>query len=138
MKMTDADATRGLLPTIKRATKSTSMPLSGLGGGDPFTVTATEAQNEFGRVLEHAIRDEVVVITRHNVARAVLISVERYLDLASTESTMLNTLTDEFDTMFERMQTPVARAATQRGFNATTKAMGDAAVRLTARKRKTG
>ena len=131
------NAASGLLPGLKRPIKSTPMPPFELGGADPVTVTATEAQNEFGRVLEHAIRDEVVVITRHNVARAVLISVERYRDLASTESTMLNTLTDEFDTMLERMQTPVVRAATQRGFNATPKAMGDAAVRLAARKRKT-
>lgn len=131
--MTDAS---DRLPGLKGKPKSAAKPLSTASGTDPVTVTATEAQNEFGRVFEHAIRDEVVVITRHHVARAVLLSVERYRDLVSAESTMLDTLTDEFDAMLERMQTPAVRAATQRGFNSTPKAMGEAAARLALGKRK--
>ncbi|MEO7042479.1 MAG: type II toxin-antitoxin system prevent-host-death family antitoxin [Gemmatimonadaceae bacterium] len=92
-----------------------------------MTITATEAQNEFGRVLEQTTRDQVVVITRHNVPRAVLVSVDRYRELLSTESTILNSLTDEFDAMLARMQTPEVRAGTERGFAATPEMMGKAA-----------
>ena len=38
-----------------------------------MTVTATEAQNEFGRVFDSAVRDQVVVITKHNTPRVVLL-----------------------------------------------------------------
>lgn len=101
------------------------------------TITATEAQNEFGRVLEQTTRDQVVVITRHQVPRAVLVSVERYRNLVSAESALLNTLTDEFDAMLARMQTPEVRAGTERGFRATPETMGKAA-RAAARKTRKG
>jgi prevent-host-death family protein len=38
--------------------------------------TATQAKNEFGRILERVIRGETVVITRHDAPKAVLISME--------------------------------------------------------------
>jgi antitoxin Phd len=88
------------------------------------TVSATEAQNEFGRILDQATHDQAVIITRHNVPRAVLVSASRYRELISAESTILNTLTDEFDAMLNRMQTPEVRSATSQGFQATSKSMG--------------
>ncbi len=87
--------------------------------------------------MEQAIRDHTVVITRHNVPKAVLLSVERYRDLASAESTALDSLTDEFDTMLARMQTPKALSGTERGFRATPAAMGKAA-QLAARRTSKG
>jgi antitoxin Phd len=122
---------RDRLPGLKQPPNS--LAESPIGIGDSIAITATEAQNEFGRVLEHAIRDEVVVITRHNVPRAVLLSVERYRDLTSIQSSVLNTLTDEFDAMLARMQTPDVHTATRRGFNATPEAMGEAAVEAAAK-----
>ena len=93
----------------------------------PLTVTATEAQNEFGRILDQAGRDQDVVITRHNVPRAVLISVSRYRELGGVSSPMLNTLSDEFDALFARMQQPSVREGTMRGITATRAEMGSAA-----------
>jgi len=48
-------------------------------------VSATRAQNEFGRLLDRAISGERVVITRHGRAAAVLISADDYAALAASE-----------------------------------------------------
>jgi prevent-host-death family protein len=100
------------------------------------TVTATEAQNEFGRVLDYAAHDQVVIITRHSTPRAVLLSVGRFQELAGAESTMLNALTEDFDALLARMQTPEVRAGTARGFQATPEQMGRAAQGAVRRVRK--
>lgn len=119
--------TKRLLPRTERELESASGTLTALSGVDVVAVSATEAQNEFGRIMEQAIGDHTVIITRHSVPKAVLLSVERYRDLASAESTVLDSLTDEFDAMLARMQTPKVRSGTQRGFRATPSAMGTAA-----------
>lgn len=95
---------------------------------EPITVTATEAQNEFGRVFDSAARDQVVVITKHNAPRVVLVSIERYNALVGAGAAALQTLTSEFDALLERMQSPAARAGMQRAFNASPKQLGAAAV----------
>ncbi len=94
----------------------------------PITVTATEAQNEFGRVFDSALRDTVVVITRHNAPRAVLMSIDRYNALVGAEAAALDTLTEEFDALITRMQSPAARAAMEAAFNASPRELGKAAV----------
>ena len=119
--------TRARLPALQAHPEPTSPPDLLRDGAETVTVTATEAQNEFGRVFENAIRDQIVVITRHSVPRAVLVSVERYRELVSAESSILNTLTDEFDAMLARMQVPEVSSGTARGFQATPVAMGQAA-----------
>jgi prevent-host-death family protein len=43
----------------------------------PRSVPATDAKNEFGSILEAAVQDGAVVITKHEVPKAVLVSVER-------------------------------------------------------------
>ena len=107
-------------PSPRAATRSVS--------AQPYTVSATEAQNEFGRVFERAVRDDVVVITRHNAPRAVLMSIDRYNALVGAEAAALNTLTDEFDAFLERMQSPSARVAMETAFNASPPELGKAAV----------
>jgi antitoxin Phd len=97
-------------------------------------VTATEAKNEFGRVLERVIRGEKVFITRHDRPQAVLISVEDYDALASSGKSSLNTLTEEFDSLLARMQRPGQRTRMRAAFAATPKQLGAAAVKA-ARKR---
>ena len=42
------------------------------------SITATEAKNEFGRILEKVMKGGMVVITRHDTAKAVLISVDQF------------------------------------------------------------
>ena len=96
--------------------------------------TATEAKNEFGRLLEQAIQGTTVLITKHDSPRAVLISIDHFQALQEAPQAKLNTLTEQFDTLLERMQSPKARRGMAAAFRANTKQMGQAAV-AAARKR---
>ena len=98
------------------------------------TVTATDAKNEFGRALEKAIQGGIVVITKHDQPKAVLISVHEFNALTNANRIKLDTLSGEFDALVARMQTPAARAGMKAAFDASPKQMGKAAVRV-ARKR---
>lgn len=81
---------------------------------DRISVSEMEAQNEFGRILDTVAQDRVVVITRHNTPKAVVMSVERFEALTGTDDDLLERLTAEFDAMLEEMQSPEAVAATRR------------------------
>ena len=96
--------------------------------------TATEAKNEFGRLLEQAIQGTTVLITKHNSPRAVLISMDHFQALQEAPQAKLNTLTEQFDTLLERMQSPKARRGMAAAFRAGSKQMGKTAV-AAARKR---
>ena len=97
-------------------------------------MTATQAKNEFGRVLDRVLRGRRVVITRHDAPKAVLISIEEYQELARAPELQLNSLSGEFDAVLARMQTPKARAGMKRAFGASPKQLGKAAASA-ARKR---
>lgn len=96
--------------------------------------TATEAKNEFGRLLEQAIQGTTVLITKHDSPRAVLISIDHFQTLQEAPQANLNTLTEQFDTLLERMQSAKARRGMAAAFRADTKQLGKAAV-AAARKR---
>lgn len=98
------------------------------------TFTATEAKNEFGQLLERAIRGAIVVITKHDAPKAVLMSVEEYRALSQRGERKLETLSGEFDALLARMQEPGARANMQAAFDSTPRQLGQAAV-WAARKR---
>ncbi|HJZ98449.1 MAG TPA: type II toxin-antitoxin system Phd/YefM family antitoxin [Candidatus Solibacter sp.] len=98
------------------------------------TIPATSAKNQFGRLLESAIQGRRIVITKHDVPKAILMSMDEYNALAGGPRPKLNVLTEEFDALLESMQTPKARAAMKRAFNASPKQLGRAAVEA-ARKR---
>jgi prevent-host-death family protein len=89
--------------------------------------TATEAKNEFGRVLDQAIQGATVVITRHDAPRAVLISIDKFNALQQAPQIKLNTLSAEFDALLARMQTATARVGMERAFNASPVELGKAA-----------
>jgi antitoxin Phd len=91
-------------------------------------VSATEAKNEFGRILETALLGKRVFITRHHTPKAVLISIDDFEDLSSSPQTKLNTLTHEFDRLLEEMQEPGTRSKLKAAFNASPKQLGTAAV----------
>lgn len=76
--------------------------------GPVVSMTSTEAQNGFGRVLEAVARNGTVFITRHNTKQAVVMSVEQYEALTGEGTPDLDTLTAEFDRLLERMQAPGA------------------------------
>jgi antitoxin Phd len=99
---------------------------------EAVSVSATEAKNEFGRILERVMQGARVVITRHEAPKAVLISVEEFEVLSRAHQTRLDTLSGEFDALLARMQTPAARAGMKAAFRASPKQLGRAAA---ARKR---
>lgn len=92
------------------------------------SVSATEAKNEFARVLERVIQGGVMFITKHGAAKAVLMPVEEYNALSRATQIQLGSLTEEFDELLLRMQTPKARAAMKAAFHASPKQLGKAAV----------
>jgi prevent-host-death family protein len=97
-------------------------------------ISATEAKNEFGRILETAIRGGKVVITKHDSPKAVLISMEEFDALSNALTAELATLSEEFDRLLARMQKPAVRAGMSDAFRAKSKELGKAAV-AAARKR---
>ena len=101
---------------------------------DRALVTATEAKNAFGRLLEKAMRGGVVVITKHDAPKAVLISLDEYTALSNASESRINRLSAEFDSLLMRMQGPKARNAMKSAFHASPRQLGKAAV-LAARKR---
>jgi prevent-host-death family protein len=80
------------------------------------------------------IQGGIVVITKHDQPKAVLISVREFNALTNANRIKLDTLSGEFDALLARMQTPAARAGMKAAFDASPKQMGKAAVRV-ARKR---
>jgi len=96
--------------------------------------TATDAKNEFGRVLDTAIQKGVVAITRHDAPKAVLLSLDEFNALVGAGSSQLDTLSGEFDALLARMQEPKARKGMEAAFNASPAQLGKAAV-AAARKR---
>lgn len=96
------------------------------------TVAASEAKNQFGQVLEAALRDGAVVITKHDTPKAVLLSIEELEAIAARSR--LDTLAREFDAKYARMQQPGFDKALDSAFGASPKQLGAAAVKA-ARKR---
>jgi antitoxin Phd len=101
---------------------------------ETISITATGAKNEFGRILEKATQGVMVVITKHDTPKAVLISVGQFNALSRADRVKLDTLSGEFDALLARMQTPAARAGMKAAFDASSKHLGKAAV-AAARKR---
>lgn len=93
------------------------------------TVTATQLKHSTADVLDQVSAGKAVAITRHDKARAVLISVEQYNDLIADESSLLDDLRTEYRTMLHEMQSPEQKAAAKRLFEATPEELGAAAVK---------
>ena len=133
VKPIDAQALRETADLAVRRYRSRPGVLSDLRNhrGEPIetsSFTATEAKNEFGRVLETAIQGGVVVITKHDAPKAVLVGLEEFRALVGTRKSRLDTLRGEFDALLARMQTPEARAGMKAAFDATPVELGKAAV----------
>jgi antitoxin Phd len=96
------------------------------------TVAASEAKNQFGQVLESALRDGAVVITKHDTPKAILLSIEELESIAA--GGRLDTLAREFDAKYVRMQQPGFDKKLSAAFGASPKQLGAAALKL-ARKR---
>lgn len=93
-----------------------------------LSVSATDAKNEFGRVLDAAMAQGAVAITRHDAAKAVLLSIDEYNALVAGRMSELETLTEEFDALLARQQTPSARKGMRAAFDASPAELGKAAL----------
>ncbi len=91
-------------------------------------MTATEAKNGLGAVLERVLVEGGVAITKHDEIKAVLLSVREYEALITARHDALADLAANFDELVDRMQTPDARAAGRALFDATPAALGRAAL----------
>jgi antitoxin Phd len=100
----------------------------------PGAVRATDAKNQFGRLLDKALRGERVVITKHEAPAAVLMSFDEFRMLVMDAGPDLDALSEEFDEMLERMQAPGARKASDALLRASPETLGRGAV-TTARKK---
>ena len=92
-------------------------------------VAATQVKNEFGAILDKAVRGGAVTITRHDTPRAVLVSYEEFESLVQARSRTLDNLGAEFDDLLDRMQSPKAKKAMDAAFNASPAKLGRAAVK---------
>jgi antitoxin Phd len=99
---------------------------------DAASVTATEAKNEFGKILETVIGGARVFITKHEARKAVLISASDFdaLSTAASGHTKLDTLSSEFDALLAEMQRVGARSKMKAAFGASPKQLGQAAVEI--------
>lgn len=91
------------------------------------SVTATEAKNGLGAVLDRVLVEGGVAITKHNEVKAVLLSVREYESLIAARHDPLTDLVAEFDGLVDRMRTPVARSAGRALFDASPAKLGRAA-----------
>ena len=92
------------------------------------TITATELKNSTADVFEQVAAKQAIVITRHEKARAILLSVEQYEALAGQRPEWLEKLHEEYRGMLERMQGPEQRAGAEKLFRATPEELGQAAL----------
>jgi antitoxin Phd len=97
-------------------------------GREVISVTATEARNQFGRILDMVAQGRLVVITRHGAPHAVMTSIDDFEVDTGADAAVLDTLTAEFDALLDQMQTPEARRAMDRAFNASPEELRRAAM----------
>jgi antitoxin Phd len=96
---------------------------------DTESITATEAKNSFGAVLDRVTQVGKIAITKHDQVRAVVLSLREYEALLSDRPDPLEALTEEFDELVTRMQTPEAHDAGKALFGAGSSELGSAAVK---------
>ncbi|MGH6647191.1 type II toxin-antitoxin system Phd/YefM family antitoxin [Aquabacterium sp.] len=90
--------------------------------------SATEAKNSFGLVLDTAFSQGMVAITKRDRPTAVVLSMDAYQALLDGQHQPLDSLTQEFDHLLQRMQTSASRDALMDAFDAPPEELGQAAV----------
>jgi prevent-host-death family protein len=93
----------------------------------PAVFTATDAKKDFGRALDIAAQGGLVVVTKHDDAKAVMLSIEEFNALVEPDVQRLEHLRQEFDVLLADMQKPSAKAAMKAAFSASPQSLGKAA-----------
>jgi prevent-host-death family protein len=91
-------------------------------------MTATQAKNNFGALLDSVIEKGKIAITKHDEVSAVVLSRREYEALLENQHDPLRELRHEFDGLVQRLQLPAARRAGKALFGATPARLGRAAV----------
>ncbi len=105
-------------------------------GEEPIKISATEAKNRFGDLLDSVLQGGMVLITRHETPKAVLLSMEEYGALSRTAETRLDSLNAEFNSLLAQMQTAKARAGMKAAYAASPKRLGKTALTVKEKSRK--
>ncbi len=79
--------------------------------------TASEAKQKFGQLLDTALREGPVAITKQRKPMAVILSLDEYHALTRAEDGVLAALSAEFDRRYAVMQVPGAVDAMQQAFD---------------------
>lgn len=90
-------------------------------------ISATQARNAFGEVLERLATVGAIGITRHDRPKAELLSQEEFESPRRVRSETLDGLSARFERLLERMQTSAARRGMQAAFDASPAELGRAA-----------
>ena len=90
--------------------------------------TITEFKERAREVIDLVEDHKAVAILRHKMADAVLISANDYVEFMKLRRERLNFLTQRYDDMVARMQTPEAVAGVDALFGASSEELGSAAV----------
>lgn len=91
-------------------------------------VSASELKNAIAEVFDQVTARGAVAITRHQKARAVLISVEQFEEMVRARNAPLDELSAEFDELLTRLQTPAARKGMEKAFEASPAKLAKAAM----------
>ena len=98
-------------------------------------IAATQAKNTFGELLDRVAAAGAVAITRHDTPKAVLLSFEEFESLSKGRSESLDALSTKFESLLERIQSPVAKKGMETAFHAAPAALGRAAAKAARRRR---
>jgi prevent-host-death family protein len=90
--------------------------------------TITEFKERAREVIDLVEDHKAVAILRHKMPDAVLISASDYVEYVKLRRERLNFLTQRYDDMVARMQTPEAVAGVDALFSASSEELGSAAV----------
>lgn len=96
--------------------------------GGETRISSTQAQNEFGRLVDSALGGQRIVITRRNAPKVVLLSYEAYRALSERGVVDLPGLTARFDALLDRMQSPGTARSMQDAFESSGDRVAEAAV----------
>jgi antitoxin Phd len=99
------------------------------------TVAATRFKNEFAATFEQAALHGAVAITKHNAPKAVLLSYAEFEALTKATEPALDELSERFDDLLQRMQTPQSKRAMASAFDATPARLGRAAAKARPKRR---
>ena len=92
------------------------------------SVTITEFKARAREVIDRVSSQKPVAIMRHSTPDAVLISADDYAEFVHLKRERLNFLTERYDEMVARMQTPESAAGVDALFNATSEQLGSVAL----------